>query len=222
MAVDQHNSAYALNGIGGHYSVMKDQSAAFDYYKRSAELGHFNALFCLANCYYSGYGGMKVDRVKAVEYATPAAENGNPDAQCLLGYAYVYGNGVAKDEAKAIQYFRDAADQYCTNAYCALGTCYKRGEWSLGKDYEQAFYYLKLGAKNPRDIYSQIELAEMYKKGLGTPKDLRMALKYYKMAADCAEIDDQRARASKLYEKLLNSPENQREIKLVYLLLTFI
>jgi TPR repeat protein len=215
VAVDQHNNSYALNCLGNHYGMMKDLRTAFGYFKRSADLGHCGGLFNLASCYWLGYGDAQVDLAKAVEYATPSAEQGHPDAQCLLGWAYLEGNGTAKDEAKAIQYFRDAAEQYCANAFHALGCCYKDGQWSLGKDYDQALYYLKLAAERPRNFFSQIELAGMYKEGLGTPKDLRMALKYYKMAADGAESDDTRAHATRLHEMLLNSPENQHEIKLV-------
>jgi len=39
------------------------------------------------------------------------AEQGNVDAQYILGVCYQYGDGVGKDEKKAVEWYMKAAEQ---------------------------------------------------------------------------------------------------------------
>ena len=47
----------------------------------------------------------------AVKCFTAAAELGEAEAQCYLGFCFLYGQGVEKDEAKALAWFLKAAAQ---------------------------------------------------------------------------------------------------------------
>ena len=51
------------------------------------------------------------------------------------------------------------------------------------QDYSKALKYLKLAA-DQGDVDSQMDVGNIYEKGLGTPKDLYEAFRYYKLAAD--------------------------------------
>ncbi len=50
-----------------------------------------------------------------------AAEQGNADAQSLLGAMYEYGKGVAQDDKQALAWTRKAAEQGNATAQFALG-----------------------------------------------------------------------------------------------------
>ena len=56
------------------------------------------------------------------------AEQGDAEAQYVLGLRYKDGVGVPQDDAEAIKWFRLAAEQgYATTQYI-LGLCYKNGD----------------------------------------------------------------------------------------------
>lgn len=59
-----------------------------------------------------------------MEWYKKAAEQGNDEAQDMLGDFYYYGNGVEKDLAKALEWYKKAADQGNKNSedmLCSLG-----------------------------------------------------------------------------------------------------
>src|SRR5687767_7422945 len=80
------------NGIG----VKKDETKAFEYYKKSAEKGYNMAQNKLGILYESK--GTEKDLKKAIYWYSKAAENGNQFAQYNLGIFYENGIGVEKDE----------------------------------------------------------------------------------------------------------------------------
>ena len=47
----------------------------------------------------------------ALQEIRSLAEQGDADAQFLLGFMYAYGKGVAQDFAKAVKWYRKAAEQ---------------------------------------------------------------------------------------------------------------
>src|SRR6266498_5733756 len=71
------------NGIG----VEKDETKAFEYYKKSAEKGHDMAQNNLASLYKNGEG-IEKNIEKALYWFNKAAENGNELAQYDLGQYY--------------------------------------------------------------------------------------------------------------------------------------
>src|SRR5437667_10144496 len=67
------------------------------------------------------------DYVTAIRLLRPLAEQGNANAQFLLGVMYSTGRGVPKDYAAAINWYRKAADQGDPNAQTNLGVMYRDG-----------------------------------------------------------------------------------------------
>ena len=64
---------------------------------------------------------------KAIEWYGRAAENGNSDAECDLGYCYQFGKGVQMNLNKAIELYEKSANQGNMYAQCNLGVCYEEG-----------------------------------------------------------------------------------------------
>ena len=58
----------------------------------------------------------------ALQESTPLAEQGNADAQVLLGRMYLMGQGVTQDRAQAMKWFQAAAVQGNADAQFLLGS----------------------------------------------------------------------------------------------------
>ncbi len=67
-----------------------------------------------------------------------SADQGDADAQALLGYCYSNGEGVPKDYKQAVVWYQKAADQGLADAQALLGACYHFGE-GVPKDYVAAY-----------------------------------------------------------------------------------
>ena len=89
--------------------VSKDETAAFQWYTKSAAQDYAKGQYALGNCYKEGIGTAK-DHKKAVEYFTKAAQNDNADAQYQLGKCYLKGKGVAADAKKAASWLKKAVN----------------------------------------------------------------------------------------------------------------
>jgi TPR repeat protein len=74
-----------------------------------------------------------------------AAEQGNSDAQYLLGYFYLNGRGVPRDYTQAVLWYRKAAEQGDADAQEALGDLYNNGR-GVPRDYAEAYFWYDLAA----------------------------------------------------------------------------
>lgn len=63
----------------------------------------------------------------ALNQFRPSADQGNADAQTVLGFMYMEGQGVRQDDAEAVKWYRLAAEQGNTAAQINLGFMYYRG-----------------------------------------------------------------------------------------------
>ena len=82
---------------------------------------------------------------KAVEWYRQAAEQGNAEAQSLLGVMYNLGQGVPQDYNQAVKWHLKAAEQGDTVARLNLGVIYDKG-LGVPQDYAQAYLWLNLAA----------------------------------------------------------------------------
>ena len=95
-----------------------------------------------------------------------AAGQGDADAKYWLGFMHLHGIGVKLDEQKAQEYFADALDNG-SHPKASL----ELGKFALkAKDYISA-YQLFTDAYKLDSAEAARELAAMFEKGLGMPKD---------------------------------------------------
>ena len=94
------------------------------------------------------------DYTIALKNFRPLAEEGNPDAQALLGGMYLRGRGVEQNFEKAADWLKLAADQNDAIAQNNLGWLYQNGR-GVSRDFQEAMRWLKnLGeGRNTRDQY---------------------------------------------------------------------
>lgn len=72
-----------------------------------------------------------------------AAENGDAEAQVLLGMAYSSGKSVAQDDSKAVAWYRRAAEQGNQHGLCMLAGAYDAGI-GVRKDRVEAFKWFSI------------------------------------------------------------------------------
>ena len=86
--------------LGILYQLEKDNSTAFDWFKKSADQGNMYAQFELGSCYWFG-DGIDENRSLAAEEWTKAVDQGHIDAQFHLSNLYRDGDGVTEDISKS-------------------------------------------------------------------------------------------------------------------------
>ena len=80
----------------------------------------------------------------AAETLRPLAEQGQAQAQTLLGTCYDSGiGGVSQDYAEALKWFRKAAEQGYGDGLADMGTMYAGG-FGVPKNYVLSYMYLEL------------------------------------------------------------------------------
>ena len=85
------------------------------------------------------------DYATAVKWYRKAAEQGNVNAQGILGIMYAAGQGVPQDYAEAVKWYRKAAEQGDAIALFNLGAMYFSGR-GVPQDFVQAHMWLNLAA----------------------------------------------------------------------------
>jgi TPR repeat protein len=142
--------------------IKDDPKTAYTWMNKAAENRHARAMGVVALYYARGLGVTK-DEAKAVEWATRAADKGQPMGYRVLG-------DLAKAKADAISPIKSAPDfaqQQATR------------ETLLG----EAYMHYQRGA-NAGDRHSLRELAKAYEIGQpGLPQNYRLAVDHYTRAA---------------------------------------
>lgn len=167
------------NGVG----VLKDDTAAVQWYSKAADLGSVEAKYTLAQRYRNGVG---VDRAGknpqlAFAYAKNAAELGHPIAQYILGKMYLDGDGVDSNIALGLQWITTSAEQGNAIAQSHLGEMYMQGSYGQVKEWSKAVEWLKLASttlKDPR--VDQWNIGFMYHEGgFGITPDADESMKWF-------------------------------------------
>ena len=125
---------------------------------------------------------LRGDYATALREFRPLAEQGDAEAQTVLGLMYVNGEGVPEDARQAGYWWRKAAEQGLAEAQFNLGNRYAKGE-GVPKDARQAvFWYRKAAEQGLTD--AQLNLGNRYAKGEGVPEDDIQAVYWYRQAAE--------------------------------------
>jgi len=85
------------------------------------------------------------DYATAIRIFRQLADQGDADAQHLLGIMYRYGFGVIQDYVEAVKWYRKAADQGHDFAQWKLGNMYSESK-GVPQDYVQAHMWYNLAA----------------------------------------------------------------------------
>ncbi len=135
------------------FGVEKDESEAYKWYRRAADLGIPRAINIVGYCYDTGTGVAK-DPAEAIKWYRRAADSGESVAMTNLGYCYQSGSGVPKNEKEAVTWFRQAAELGNSKGMTDLGLGYLNGT-GIAKDEKEAVKWLRDAANlgNPDAMY---------------------------------------------------------------------
>lgn len=155
----------------------------------------------------------------ALQYA---AEGGHPIAQWKLGRMYADGNGVVQDDLRAFEYFSRIANAHAedspsepqaavvANAFVALGRYYLDGipNSKIKADTERAREMFSYAASYFGNADAQYDLARLYLKGIGTPRDSKYGARWLGLAAQKGQHQAQ----ALLGEMLFNGDQLPRQM----------
>jgi membrane protease YdiL (CAAX protease family) len=110
----------------------------------------------------------------------PAALEGDPRAEYVVGTSYLQGEGVRQSDKDAFAWFYSAAEQDDPEAEYRLGRLYRDGR-GVAQNEREAFNWYYRSAENGNG-YAAWGVAYLYKDGLGVKADIREALKWYQTA----------------------------------------
>ena len=127
------------------------------------------------------------DFATALRIFRPLAEQGNAEAQRMLGTAFASGQGVPQDFVQAVIWYGEAAYQGDPDAQTNLGAMYANG-WGVPQDYAQAVvWYRQAGERGNAGAQSNLGL--MYEHGQGVPQDYVSAHMWLNLAATSRATD---------------------------------
>jgi TPR repeat protein len=121
------------------------------------------------------------DYATALKELTPLAEQGNADAQVLLGLMYFRGQGVSKDPSLALKWYKAAADQGNADGQAHLGSMYLMG-MGVKRNASQALKLWKLSA-NQGNLGAQVNLGLAYRNLRDVPHDFVQSYMWFDLAA---------------------------------------
>ena len=131
--------------------------------------------------------GVRQDYTEAAKWYREAADQGDVDAQTVLGNLYLAGNGVRQDYTEAAKWYRKAAEQGITDAQTALGHLYLVGN-GVRKDYTEAAKWYGKAAIQGNSL-AQYELGLIYYYGKGTSISYPIAFQWFSKAAEQENAD---------------------------------
>lgn len=132
--------------------------------------------------------GVPKDLVMAARYIRMAADQGNADAQNLLGTMFKAGEGVEKDNHEAAKLFRKAANNGHAEAQNNLGMLYTSGH-GVPQDYLESIKWYRLSA-NQGSPNAQHNLGVAFNHGLGVSKNHIVAYALFNLASANKTGDD--------------------------------
>ncbi len=131
---------------------------------------------------------------QSIEELSAKAEQGDAEAQYLLGEAYYFGQGVEEDLeegvdrwTKAVDRWTKAAEQGHADAQYRLGEAYYFGQ-GVEQDPEEAVDWWTKAAEQGH-AEAQYELGEAYHFGEGVEQDHAEAVRWWTKAADQGHAD---------------------------------
>ncbi|MDR2302026.1 MAG: sel1 repeat family protein [Deltaproteobacteria bacterium] len=175
---------FILNQVGYFYQhgihVGQNLEKALELYRRAAEMGYPQAQFNLGSMYCYGHG-VEQNEFEAFGWIEKAAGADFDEAIRALGEFLVLGVGCLQDVDRGLELLNACVGRNNPTAMFSLGCLYENGE-ILGQDYAKARFYLdraiKLGFLPAFPV-----MAHLLENGLGGPKDLENAKRFYQTAA---------------------------------------
>lgn len=171
-----------LNALGQQRAaeVGRQEQAALQPLRQSAESGNVPAMLAIARAYSTGRGFTQ-SYEQAVYWLRKAAETGNTQGMVSLGWYYATGRGFAKNDELATAWYRQAAEAGDTDGMVNLGNQFAQGLGIAQSDDEAISWYRK--AAQAGSAYGMWSLGNQYQNGRGVARSDELATAWYLKAA---------------------------------------
>ncbi|MEM9360444.1 MAG: C39 family peptidase [Pseudomonadota bacterium] len=136
------------------------------------------------------------------------ADEGDRQAQLVLGMRYREGTGVPRDYKEALKWYRKCADQGSAEGMDNVGFMYLRG-WGVPENFNIAAAYFKASAAENHD-QALFNLGNCYFSGQGVEQDYDLAIDSWRRAAEVGH-DDATWRLATLYAAGEALPRNRKK-----------
>ena len=111
-----------------------------------------------------------------------AANEGDPKAQCEVGYKYLDGRGVDRDDVEGMSWMKRAAENGCVDALYVLGKAFSEG-FVVPHDCAESARYLQEAAEKGHKG-AQYSLGLLYLDGKGVEQNSATAVYWFLKTAD--------------------------------------
>jgi len=198
----ENNDSVSMHALGNHYHSI--YPLAFKWYSLSADLGHADSMYRLAECYESSRG-VEMDVMKAAHWYTHAAEHGHKDAKIRISRWYEQGLFVPRDYVRSYAWLKRTD---CLNKDESMSTLAAKMTPEQIAEAER-FAEQEIIPKNALagDADSQWELAQLHI-GKG---ELAEAIKWLRLAANKGHRQAQRTLDAQTYYDHLWSGDANKE-----------
>lgn len=194
----ENNYSKSLTNLGNMYrggeyfpaNIIK----AIKLYCQAIENGSINSLYNLAQVFL--YEENVLDLEEGIRLLNEAISKGSEASVLELADCYLTGYGVKKDYFKAIEIYQTIPKNEV--ALNNLGNIFYNEE-GMAQDLEKSFDFYKKSA-DLGYVHGQKNTAECYEFGEGVEKNNKLALKYYKLAAE-QDCDYSARKVKKLTEE---------------------
>ena len=187
-AAEQGNAKAQFNLGLGYFKgegVPQDYGEAMHWFGKASEQGDADAQLHVAWCLED----MQAPQNDVFVACKRAAEMGNAEAQCHLGFWYSEGkHGLEKNVAESSRWFMEAAKRGNDVAQFQMGLRYETGAGVKKNAKEAAKWYMRAASKN--NVVALYRLGCCYYYGDGVTIDNHSAWRCFKKAA---ELGDSRA-----------------------------
>jgi TPR repeat protein len=161
--------------------VEKNESAAFKWFSKAAELNDPQSKYMLGYCLQNGIGTPK-NLKSSVEWFEKSADAGYLPAKETLGSIFFFGgDGVAVDFARAYKWYSQIVEGSSPYVQYLVGHMLDEGK-GIAKDAKRAANYYQISAERG-EARAQYRLAWFYFDGVGVSKDLKRAYVWSNLAA---------------------------------------
>lgn len=171
-------------------------AAAGMQFSDAAELGNMEAIYYIGMCL--DYGNYTSDTAEgALDYYRKAAEQGNPDAQFIMGKIYFTGRGYARelinkltdtDPEKGMEWWKKAAAQGHAESLYQIALLTSNSEDVKSIPLKDVYENFRKAAEKGH-AKAQYCLGLCYFNGWGVEKNLEQAVKWFKAASDQGELN---------------------------------
>ena len=192
----EHGNAEAQYNLGLCYAngwgVGLSYIEAAEWLQKAIAQGHKDAEESMELLDLGQYGNTTLDSAvieyKNGRFAAAAvafktlAEQGDAEANYLLGICYKNGKGVEQSYTAAAAWYMRAAEKGHTQAQCTLGDCFRDGKGVPQSDKDAAEWYTKAAEEGDPD--EQYNLGTCYWTGKGVQRSKTKAFTLWQMAAE--------------------------------------